>query len=311
MDKDLYQVLGVSKNATEAEIKTAYRKMARKYHPDVNKDNKEASDKFKEVSCAYDILGSKEKRTKYDNKEIDADGKPTGFGAGGGYSGGNPFGGGANPFGAGGNPFGGGSGNFDFSSIFGEDIFSQFSAGDSGFSSRSARRPRKGEDLAYNMKLDFTSAVLGAEKSVMLQGKSINVKIPPGTVDGQTLRLKGIGPSGPYGGPNGDVLITVNVGKHPYFTLDGLNILLDLPITFKEAIKGGKITVPTVYGKVAVNVPPYSSSGEKLRLKGKGVKSKRGQGDEIITLKIVAPKNANAELEKALDNIKDENVRNF
>ena len=145
MDKNLYHVLGVSKDATEAEIKSAYRKLARKYHPDVNKDSKEAADKFKEISCAYDILGNKEKRQKYDNNEIDADGKPTGFGAGGfgnGAYGGNYAGG--NPFGAGGfqGGFQSGGANFDFSSIFGDDIFSQFGGGARGFGA-SARRPHQ------------------------------------------------------------------------------------------------------------------------------------------------------------------------
>ena len=313
MDKNLYHVLGVSKDATEAEIKSAYRKLARKYHPDVNKDSKEAADKFKEISCAYDILGNKEKRQKYDNNEIDADGKPTGFGAGGfgnGAYGGNYAGG--NPFGAGG--FQGGfqssGANFDFSSIFGDDIFSQFGGGARGFGA-SARRPRKGDDLAYTMRLDFLSAALGTEKAVMLQGKSINVKIPAGTTDGQTLRLKGLGNPGPNNGPNGDVLITVNVDKHPYFSAEGLDIHLELPISIKEAVLGGKVTVPTISGKVMVTVPPYSSSGEKLRLKGKGIKSTKGQGDEIVTLKIVTPTTANPELEKALSAIKDEPIRNF
>lgn len=311
MDKNLYHILGVSKDATEAEIKSAYRKLARKYHPDVNKDNKEAADKFKEVSCAYDILGNKEKRQKYDSNEIDADGKPTGFGAGGfggGTYGGNPFGAGGNPFGAGG--FQGGSANFDFSSIFGEDIFSQFGGGARGFGA-SSRRPRKGDDLAYTMRLDFLSAALGTEKAVMIQGKSVNVKIPAGTNDGQTLRLKGLGNPGPNNGPNGDVLITVNVDKHPYFSAEGLNIHLELPISIKEAVLGGKVTVPTISGKVMVTVPPYSSSGEKLRLKGKGIKNSKGQGDEIVTLKIVTPATANLELERALSAIKDEPIRNF
>ena len=141
MSKNLYHTLEVSKTASEAEIKSAYRKLARKYHPDVNKDNKEAADKFKEISCAYDILGNADKRKKYDNNEIDCDGKPTGYGMGG-------FGGGRNyNHSTGGNPFGGGfsgdAGGFDFSSIFGEDIFSQFSSGGGR-----ARRPRKGEDIA-------------------------------------------------------------------------------------------------------------------------------------------------------------------
>jgi len=308
MNKNLYDVLGVSKNATETEIKSAYRKLARKYHPDVNKDNKEAADKFKEVSCAYDILGNKEKRQKYDNNEIDCDGKPTGFGAGGfgGFSGTNPFGTGGNPFGSG---FQSNVAGFDFSSIFGDDIFSQFS-GNRGFSG-SARRPRKGDDLAYTMHLDFISAAQGAEKSIMIQNKPINVKIPSGTIDGQTLRLKGMGLPGPNNGPNGDVLLTIKVDKHPYFSLDGLNVNLELPISMKEAILGGKVTVPTISGKVMVNIPPYSSSGEKLRLKGKGIKNKKGQGDEIITLKILTPQRPNSELENILANLPEEPIRNF
>ena len=312
MNKNLYHVLGISKDASEAEIKSAYRKLARKYHPDLNKDDKSAAEKFKEVSCAYDILGDKEKRKKYDNGEIDCDGKPTGYGAGFGGAGGNyqsySYGGG-NPFGAGG--FGGSAGGFDFSSIFGDDIFSQFGgAAQGGFSGR-GRRPRKGEDINYTMQIDFLTAAQGAEKTVSLNGKSINVKIPAGTQNGQTLRLKGLGQPSLSGGEAGDVLITMNVGGHPYFSADGLNILLELPITMKEAVLGAKVTIPTISGKVAVNVPPYSTSGEKLRLKCKGIKSKSGQGDEIVTLKIVAPKIKNAELEKALAGLPDENVRTF
>lgn len=312
MSKNLYHVLGVTKESSEADIKSAYRKLARKYHPDLNKDNKEAAEKFKEISCAYDILGDKDKRKKYDNNEIDADGKPTGFGAGmgGGYSnygGGNPFGGG----------FSGNEGaSFDFSSIFGEDIFSQFSGGGrssggfSGFGGTS-RRPRKGEDIAYTMRVDFLGAARGDEKTVNINGKNINVKIPAGTTDGQTLRLKGLGQPSMNGGSAGDVLITLNVDKHPYFSVEGSNILMDLPITIKEAVLGAKITVPTITGAVNVNIPPYASGGEKLRLKGKGMKTKATAGDQIITLKIVSPKTANPDLEEALKKLPDENIRNF
>lgn len=314
MSKNLYDVLGVGKTATEAEIKSAYRKLARKYHPDLNKDDKNAADKFKEISNAYDIIGNAEKRKKYDNNEIDENGKPTGFGAGfggsgsgfGGYQsyGGNPFSG----FKSGG--FNGGTqGGFDFSSIFGDDIFSQFGGTQSGFRQRAT--PQRGSDVSYNMRVDFLDAAKGVEKQINLNGKNINVKIPAGMQSGQTMRLKGLGNIGLNGGENGDVLITVNVNEHPYFKADGLNILLDLPISVKEAISGAKITVPTLNGKVAVTVPAFSSSGEKLRLKGLGIKSKSGQGDEIINLQIILPKVKSDNLAEAAEKIENYAVRSF
>lgn len=309
MSKNLYDVLGVSKSSSEAEIKSAYRKLARKYHPDLNKDDKNAAEKFKEVSCAYDILGDKEKRRKYDNNEIDSDGKPTGFGAGygNGFSG-NPFGGGSRSSYSG-NPFGG-AGGFDFSSIFGDDIMSQF-GGRSGHGGFGYGGPQKGQDISYTMNVDFLDAARGAEKKVSIGGKNLNVKIPAGTENGQTLRLKGLGSAGANGGENGDVLITLNVGSHPYFKNESGNILLDLPISMKEAVLGAKITVPTINGKVRVTIPPYSSSGEKLRLKGKGVPNKSGQGDEIITLKVMAPQKPDKILEQALAEMTDTAVREF
>ena len=207
MARDLYDVLGVSKSATATEIKSQYRKLARKYHPDLNKDNKEAAERFKEVSAAYDILGDKDKRQKYDNKEIDADGKPTGFGAGGSGFGGFRNGGyqsySAQGFdGAG----------FDFSSLFGEDIFSKFSNGGGNGFSRARRQ--KGQDAAYSLEVDFLDAALGAEKSLMMNGKQLNVKIPAGTMSGQVLRLKGQGFAGLNGGENGDALITITIRPH-------------------------------------------------------------------------------------------------
>lgn len=308
MAKDLYQILGVNKSATEAEIKSAYRKLARKYHPDLNKDDKSAADKFKEVSNAYDILGNAEKRKKYDNNEIDAEGKPTGFGAGfgGGGSGSYDFSG--NPFGGGFKSSGGfgGAGGFDFSSIFGEDIFSQF-----GGAQAKRTTARRGQDVSYNMRVDFLDAARGVEKQVNLGGKNINVKIPAGMQNGQTMRLKGMGNPGINGGENGDVLITVQIAEHEYFKSDKLDILLNLPISLKEAISGAKITVPTINGKVALKVPPLSSSGDKLRLKGQGIKAKSGAGDEIITLQIVMPKKLSPQVEEIADKLENYAVRSF
>ena len=307
MAKDLYQILGISKTATEAEIKSSYRKLARKYHPDLNKDDKNAAEKFKEISNAYDIIGNAEKRKKYDNNEIDADGKPTGFGAGFGGGGGSYGYGGGNPFGAG---FGGAQG-FDFSSIFGEDIFSQFTGAGQTRGSRSSRGAAKGHDVSFNMRVDFLDAARGVEKQVNLGGKNINVKVPAGTQSGQTLRLKGMGDISPNGGENGDALITITVAEHPYFKADGLNILIDLPISVVEAVKGAKITVPTINGKVAVTVPPFSSSGEKLRLKGQGMKSRSGQGDQIVNLQIIMPKGGDAALTAVAEQMKNYAVRSF
>ncbi|MBR5599604.1 MAG: J domain-containing protein [Alphaproteobacteria bacterium] len=296
MVKNLYDVLGVDKNASEVELKSQYRKLARKYHPDLNKDNKEAAEKFKEISSAYDILGDKEKRKKYDNNEIDYEGKPTGYGMGGfgsrgdyqtyGHSGFNGAG-------------------FDFSSIFGEDIFGGF--GGRGFQNRR----HKGQDVSYSLDVDFLDAVKGGEKSVVLNGKQLNVKIPEGTIDGQVLRLKGQGAAGMQGGANGDALITIKVKNHPYFKVEGNNILIDLPISIKEAVLGAKVIVPTIDGKVNLSIPPYSSSGEKLRLKGKGIKYKTGVGDEIVNLIIKAPKEKNKQLECVLENCCNENIRTF
>jgi len=302
MAKNLYDVLGVSKTATETEIKSQYRKLARKYHPDLNKDDKSAAEKFKEVSAAYDILGDKDKRQKYDNNEIDAEGKPTGFGAGGFGNGG---------FDTGNNGYhtysstGFNGAGFDFSSLFGEDIFSQFGGG--GYGSRM----QKGQDIAYSLDIDFLDAVKGAEKNIVMNGKQLNIKIPAGTTSGQVLRLKGQGGAGANKNLNGDALITISVRPHSYFRADGKDILLDLPISMKEAVLGAKVIVPTITGKVNVTIPPYSSSGEKLRLKGKGIKTKSGVGDEIVNLVVMTPKAKSPDLENVLKNMKDEQLRTF
>lgn len=304
MVKNLYDVLGVSKGATATEIKSQYRKLARKYHPDLNKEDKAAAEKFKEISAAYDILGDKDKRQKYDNNEIDAEGKPTGFGTGGFNDGGyhtystNGFNG----------------GGFDFSSLFGEDIFSQFSnGGGNGFAGAGygGSRSQKGQDVAYSLDVDFLDAAKGVEKNIIMNGKQLNVKIPAGTTSGQVLRLKGQGYAGINGGANGDALITVNVRPHPYFRVEGANVFIDLPISMKEAVLGAKVIVPTISGKVNLTIPAYSSSGEKLRLKGKGIKTKKETGDEIVNLVIMSPKAKNPELENVLKDTAEEQLRTF
>ena len=297
-------------SASATEIKSQYRKLARKYHPDLNKEDKAAAEKFKEISAAYDILGDKDKRQKYDNNEIDAEGKPTGFGAGGFDAGGFNSGGGYHTYSA--NGFNGAG--FDFSSLFGEDIFSQFSnGGGNGFAGAGygGRRAQKGQDVAYALDVDFLDVAKGVEKNIIMNGKQLNVKIPAGTTSGQVLRLKGQGYAGVNGGANGDALITVNVRSHPYFRAEGANVFIDLPISMKEAVLGAKVIVPTISGKVNLTIPAYSSSGEKLRLKGKGIKTKNGTGDEIVNLVIMSPKAKNSDLENVLKDAVEEQLRTF
>ncbi len=310
MAKNLYDVLGVSKGASAMEIKSQYRKLARKYHPDLNKEDKTAAEKFKEISAAYDILGDKDKRQKYDNNEIDAEGKPTGFGASGFGGGGFNPGGGYHTYST--NGFNGAG--FDFSSLFGEDIFSQFSnGGGNGFAGAGygGRRAQKGQDIAYALDVDFLDVAKGVEKNIIMNGRQLNVKIPAGTTSGQVLRLKGQGYAGVNGGANGDALITVNVRPHPYFRAEGTNVFIDLPISMKEAVLGAKVIVPTISGKVNLTIPAYSSSGEKLRLKGKGIKTKNGTGDEIVNLVIMSPKAKNPDLENVLKDTVEEQLRTF
>jgi DnaJ-class molecular chaperone len=170
---------------------------------------------------------------------------------------------------------------------------------------------QKGQDIAYSLDIDFLDAAKGAEKSIILNNKQLSVKIPAGTQSGQVLRLKGQGTKGASNNLNGDALITINVRPHPYFKAEGKDIVLDLPITIKEAVLGAKVTVPTISGKVNVTIPPYSSSHEKLRLKGKGIKAKNGTGDEIINLVVRMPKIKDSGLESVLRNMKDENPRTF
>ncbi len=297
-----YTLLGVSKSASQEEIKQAYRKLARKMHPDLNPNDPKAEDKFKEISGAYDILSDPEKRKRYDAGEIDDNGKERpGFGFG--YGGGNPYQRQSSGF----EGF-----NFDFGTAgagkkrSGFDFFSEMFGGGSAENSEDIfsnlrRRQRKmpGENVNYDLSVSFLDAAMGKEKEISLpNGKVLNVKIPAGTADKAILRLKGQGNPGIGGGPNGDALIRILVQPHPYFTRADYDILLDVPITLKEAVLGGKVTIPTLEGKVALTVPPYSNTGSVLRLRGKGIKTKNKTGDLLVKLQIVLPEKPDDELIK-------------
>src|SRR4051812_15702857 len=294
---DLYEQLGVKKGATEAEVKKAYRKLAKELHPDKNKDNPAASARFSKVTQAYDILTDKDKRARYDRGEIDEDGNPKApFGYGGGAGGGG-FGGfrpGAGGAGPGGAPFGAGE-EVDLSDLF-DGLFNQQQrrsggGGFGGFGGFGGRRapPQKGGDIAYRLPVAFDDAAALREQRVTLQGgKTVSIKLPKGVEEGTKIRLAGQGLPGPGG--NGDAIITISINPHRFFTRDGDNIRLDLPVTLDEAVLGAKVKVPTVDGPVMLSVPKGSSSGKTLRLKGKGFTGKSGvRGDQLVTLMVDVP----------------------
>jgi len=292
--RDPYSVLGVAKSASEAEIKKAFRSLAKKHHPDTKGGDETSQKKFQEISAAYEIVGDKEKRAKFDRGEIGADGNPR-YDAQG-FEG--------SPFGRGGGP-GGGQGTRDFHFTWAnnqgdtaegfraEDIFSDLFGGGGG---RRRTQARKGEDLDLAVTVSFSEAALGATRRVTLpDGRDVDVRIPTGLRDGQQIRLKGQGSPGANGGPSGDVLLTVSVAPHPYLVRDGNDLRLDLPITLKEAVLGGKVTVPTLTGQVALTVPPNSNTGAVLRLKGKGVPARgssaggEAAGDLYVKLVVNLP----------------------
>jgi DnaJ-class molecular chaperone len=293
---DLYEQLGVKRGATEAEVKKAYRKLAKELHPDRNKDNPAASARFSKVTQAYDILTDKDKRARYDRGEIDEDGNPKspfGYGGGGGGGGFRPGAGGA--AGPGGAPFGAGE-EVDLSDLF-DGLFSQqqrrSSGGFGGFGGFGGRRapPQKGADIAYRLPVAFEDAAALREQRVTLQGgKTVSIKLPKGVEEGTKIRLAGQGQPGPGG--NGDAIITISINPHRFFIRDGDNIRLDLPVTLDEAVLGAKVKVPTVDGPVMLSVPKGSTSGKTLRLKGKGFTAKNGErGDQLVTLMVDLPPN--------------------
>lgn len=284
---DLYHLLGVSRTASDAEIKSAYRKLAKKYHPDLNQGDKAIEQKFKDITAAYDLLSDPVKRGRYDRGEIDAQGQEKAFR----YGGGDPFGG----MRGGGARRGGRAGGFDFGSDMGvEDIFAQFFGGGQQRGSRSRfhqdEPPLKGADVVYKITIPFVDACLGAKKRVSLADKkTVEVNIPPGVEDGHKMRLRGLGREGAGGA--GAAIVEIKVAPHPDFRREGQDIHLDVPISLPEALLGGEIKIPTLASTVSLKIPKGSNTDTIMRLKGKGVPAtgKQEVGDMFVKLKIVLP----------------------
>jgi DnaJ-class molecular chaperone len=294
MALDLYQRLGLKRGASEAEIKKAYRSLAKQLHPDRNKDNPNAAKRFGEVTHAYDLLSDKDKRARYDRGEIDEDGNPKmPFGSGfGGYS----SAGGQHQTGAGFENFnfGGGADGADLSDLF-EGLFGAATGGRGrtgggfgGFRQRS-RAPQKGADVAYRLKIPFEDAVaMKPQRITLADGKTIDLKLPQGIEDGTRIRLAGKGEEGPGG--RGDAIVTVEISPHRFYTREGTNIRLNLPVSLKEAVLGAKVKVPTPEGTVMLTIPKGTTSGKVLRLKGRGFAAKDGKpGDQLVTVEVDIP----------------------
>ncbi|WP_395329562.1 J domain-containing protein [Novosphingobium sp. BL-8H] len=318
MAADPYSTLGVSRTASEKDIKSAYRKLAKELHPDTNKDNPKAADRFSEVTAAYDLLSDKDKRAKFDRGEIDAEGNPMGFGGfghGGGGGGAGGFGGGFG--GAGQRGFSGGFGGNDgidledlFGGIFGGagqrtggfgGMGGMGGMGGGGGHSRAAAR---GANVSYRLSVPLLDAAeLNPQRITLSDGKTIDLKLPTGLEDGTQMRLSGKGEQGPGG--SGDAIITIQIQPHAFFRRDGDDLRLDLPVTLDEALHGTKVKTPTPSGAVMLSIPAGASSGKVMRLKGRGMTRKDAtRGDLLISLEITLPEN-DADLLKRLEGWKD------
>lgn len=308
-DKDFYAVLGVQKDVSDAELKKVYRKLARQYHPDSNPGDAVAESRFKEISEAYSVLSDKEQRSEYD--QVRAMGSGARFTSGGSGSGGfeDVFGG---MFGQGGRRTQYQQADFDdlLGGMFGSGRFGQATGGFRGYGG-----PSRGADATADTTLDFVTAIRGETvKLTMQSGRETTVKIPAGVADGQKIKLKGKGLPSPDGGEPGDLILTVTVRKHPVFERDGLNLRLDVPVTFAEAALGATIEVPTFDGDpVKLRIAPGTPSGRVLRVKGKGVTTARGQGDLLATVEVAVPSHlpagAKEKLEEFVATLPAENPR--
>jgi DnaJ-class molecular chaperone len=300
---DLYARLGVKRAASDAEIKKAYRSLAKQLHPDKNRDNPKAAERFAQITAAYDLLSDKDKRARYDRGELDEEGNPKMS-----FGGGNPFGGGSSGArggsadGPGGFHPGAGfeAGGPDLGDLF-EGLFSGGRTGNGAFGRRSAA-PQKGADISYRLTVPFVEAATGeAQRITLADGKTIDLKLPAGVEEGTRIRLAGKGERGPGGA--GDAMVVISIEPHRFFTRDGKDIRLTLPVTLKEAVLGGKVRVPTPDGPVMLTVPRGATSGKVLRIKGRGWTDKSAsgsRGDQLVTLSVDLP-SGDAELERFVE----------
>ena len=295
--RDPYTVLGVSKGAGEADIKSAYRKLAKKHHPDQNPNDPKAKERFAEANQAYEILGDPKKRKQFDGGEIDGEGKPRYTGFGGGSGGGDPFAGfrqagGSRQGGFSGHPGGG----FGAEDILKEMFGGAF--GGAGAQRGRAQQAQQPQELAFDLPVTLEDAFHAAKVEARLpDGRALAVSLPKGVEDGQQIRLKGQGNAG-FGGARGDAIATVKLRKHPKFTVDGRDLHVDLPVSLRDAVTGAKAPVDTITGRIALSVPVWSSSDKALRLKGKGMPKKDGgHGDLIVHVRLMLPEGGDPELE--------------
>ncbi|MFC4222274.1 DnaJ C-terminal domain-containing protein [Lysinibacter cavernae] len=302
-DKDFYKVLGVSKDISEADLKKTYRKLARKHHPDSNEGDPKAEAKFKEISEAYSVLSDKEQRAEYDQiRAMGSGARFTSGGAGGGAGGFEDIFGGRQSRGGSQYTFQqGGGGGF-------EDILGGMFGGGGGFGQTSGGYrgfggPTPGRDVSASVTLDFETATKGDTVSLQTsQGKTIKVKVPAGVADGQKIKVAGKGEPSPDGGPAGNIILTVNVRKHPVFERDGRNLRVTVPVTFAEAALGATIEVPTLGGDpVRLKVAPGTPSGRVLRVKGRGVATSKGTGDLLAEVQVAVPSHLSDEAREALE----------
>ena len=299
--RDLYEILGVSRTASQDELKKAYRRLAKQYHPDVNPGNKGAEERFKEVTAAFDVLSDAKRRKLYD--EFGADALRTGFDEKraeevrrwkrqGAPPGGMPF-----DFGDYATVDVGQYGSFDFGSIFGD----LFGAGRAGGRVRRPAAPMAGPDARAELEISLRDAVLGAERDIRLDGKTLRVRIPAGVDDGAQIRLAGQGGHGARGGPAGDLFLHVKLHEHPHVRREGKDLLVELPVTVPEAVEGAEVRLPTFEGPVALRIPKGASSGMRLRLRGKGLPDLKGgpRGDLFAVVQLVLPRDSDALREAA------------